>query len=66
MPVPGGLYLARLQKKRLSPYNYKAVILPSMLTIDKSTFELLKKLMNNGGLVLSMGKPARNVPGSAT
>lgn len=35
--------------------NYKAVILPSMLTLDKSTLELLKELMNNGGLVLSMG-----------
>jgi len=42
-------------KVRIGKCEYKAVVLPSMITIDRNTAELLSQFANNGGLVISAG-----------
>ena len=36
-------------------YEYNVVIMPSMLTLDQYTADLLQEFANNGGLVISIG-----------
>ncbi len=52
---------AKVEKGKLhiGECAYSAVILPSMVTIDRSTVNRLKEFMENGGIVLTMGKPPR-------
>jgi len=45
---------------RVGLCRYHTVILPSMLTLDASTFELLREFDANGGMILALGeKPCR-------
>lgn len=43
-------------KLQVGKCAYSAVILPSMVTIDRSTVNLLEEFMENGGNVFSMGR----------
>ncbi len=43
--------------------RYSAVVLPSMITLDKYTYELLRQFMANGGKVYSMGETPTLVAG---
>lgn len=36
-------------------YEYSVVVIPSMLTIDKYTLQLLNEFSNNGGIIISIG-----------
>jgi hypothetical protein len=40
----------------LGPMSYQVIILPAMLTISPSTFELLKQFHTTGGIILQCGR----------
>jgi hypothetical protein len=48
----------RIENNRFVVGNceYAVVVLPSMLSLDRSTAELLKQFMDNGGTVVSLGE----------
>ena len=48
---------------QLGQMDYRAVVLPAMVTIRRSTIELLERFINAGGTVLSAGVRARFVDG---
>lgn len=37
-------------------HSYKMVIIPPSVTLDKSTFQLIRRFQQNGGMVLSVGR----------